>query len=434
MRQILRLRAVVTVSTLILAWFASSCNNKQTPDEETSSIVAVKLGRVSQRDLDVSVAAPAAIFPREQASIAARVTAPIRSLRVKKGDMVSAGQMLALLDSRDTEAQREDARAQLTDAEIGFQKTQSGTVPADLDRVRGQLDIAQSSLAQAQKNYDRRAQLFSEGVIPNRDLLQAQTDLAQAKTNADVTKRAFDLMKNQTGTRDIRSAEARVNSAKARLHLANAQLQFTELRAPFPGTITEQMMYPGDMANPGAPLFQIMDLSTVTARAQVPEREALDVRKGQTCSFTAADNPQLKATGRLTVVNRAVDPQRRTIETWCEINNTRLLLRGNVYGELSISTNHFTGVTAIPSTAIQFVEGTRNGTVLVVDKQMTAHIRSVEGGQVSDGSVPIFKGLSPGELVVIEGGYGLPDNTKVRSTDAPDSVPVSEQKADSGKQ
>ena len=109
------------------------------------------------------------------------MTAPIRELRVKKGDSVHAGEMLAVLDNRDTQAQLEDAHAQLADAEANLQKTVSGTVPGDIERARGQLDMTQAALSQAQKNYERRSQLFKEGVIPNRDLLQAQTDLAQAR-------------------------------------------------------------------------------------------------------------------------------------------------------------------------------------------------------------------------------------------------------------
>jgi multidrug efflux pump subunit AcrA (membrane-fusion protein) len=397
----------------------AGCGGAAKEEEPAKPTVNVKLGKAAQKTLDITVTAPANIFPHAQASIASRVTAPIRNLRVKKGDTVTSGQVLAELDNRDAVAQREDARAQLADAEATLQKMQSGTVPADIDRARGQLEIAQAALNQTQKNYDRRSQLFKQGAIPNRDLLQAETELAQAKTNADVSKRALDLLQNQTSGHDIRSAQARLDSAKAKLDLAETQLQFTDIRAPSGGIITDQMMYPGDMANPGNPIFQIMDLSTVTARAQIPDTSAAAVRDGETCVFTPADHSETTFRGRITVVNRAVDPQRRTVEAWCEIANGDRKLQGNVFGSVTITTGHLANATVVPLSAVQFNEGTRTGSLLVVDSSQVAHLRNIEAGDTVGSVVPILKGVAPGETVVVEGGYGLPDKTQVQSANAP---------------
>jgi multidrug efflux pump subunit AcrA (membrane-fusion protein) len=109
--------------------------------------------------LRLSSQAPATIFPREQASIAARVTARILRLNAKKRDYVKAGQTLALLENRDLIAQRDSARASVTDAEASLQKVKGGTLPAEIEHARGQVTIARAALNQAQKNYDRRKDL-----------------------------------------------------------------------------------------------------------------------------------------------------------------------------------------------------------------------------------------------------------------------------------
>lgn len=400
---------------LLCSIFLCSCGGTAKEEEAPKPVVSVKIGKVEQKTLEVTVQAPATVFPRSQAAIASRVTAPIRALRVKKGDTITSGQVLAELDNRDAIAQREDATAQLADAEATLQKTQAGTVPADLDRARGQVEMAQAALNQAQKNYDRRSQLFQQGAIPNRDLLQSETDLAQAKTTAEVAKRALDLLQSQTTGRDIRSAQARADSARAKLALAETQLQFTEIRAPFAGTITDQTMYPGDMANPGGPIFQIMDLGVVIARAQIPEQSAQAVRAGQPCTFSPADNSSAIFHGKMTVLNRAVDPQRRTVEAWCEIPNGDRKLQGNVFGSVTITTGRLADAIVVPLSAVQFNEGTRKGAVLVVDAAMIAHTREIEAGDTVGDVVPVTSGLQPGETVVVEGGYGLPDKTQVQT-------------------
>jgi multidrug efflux pump subunit AcrA (membrane-fusion protein) len=377
-------------------------------------VVEVKVAKAEIADLRLSVQAPATIFPREQASIAARVTAHILRLNAKKGDYVKAGQTLALLENRDLVAQRESARAAVTDAEASLQKVKSGTLPAEIERARGQVTIARAALNQAQKNYDRRKDLFDKGAIPQRDLLVSETDLAQAKASFETAQRSLELLEKQSGERDIQIAQSRVEQAKAKLAEINAQLEFTEIRSPFAGVITDQMMYPGDLAKPDAPIFTVMDLSTAVARAQVPEAEGGKVRQGQSCSFTPADARDASFTGRVSVINQAVDPQRRTVEMWCEIPNGRHKLRGGVFGSLSVATGSVSQSVVVPVSAVQFAEGEKKGTVVIVDDKRIAHPKEVEVGEVIEGKAQIIQGLSGGETVIVEGGYGLTDGVEVR--------------------
>jgi HlyD family secretion protein len=383
-------------------------------EETPKPVVAVKVARAEVADLKLSVRAPATIFPREQANIAARITAPIRTLRVRKGDSVSAGQVLATLENRDILAQRAEAAAALVDAQASLQKISAGTLPTDVERARGQLVGAEAALDKAQKVYDRRAELFKQGAIPNRDLLVSQTELAQAKAAYDVAKKSLELLENQSRDKDIRIAESRVEQAKAKLAQTEAQLQFAELRSPFAGSITEQFLYPGDMAKPEAPAFTVMDLTVAIARAQVPEAQTGQVRIGQACSFASVDASSGPSGGRVIVVNKAVDPARRTVEVWCEIPNSGRRLRASVFGELTVATGVVTKAVVVPQSAVQFAEGTRKGSVLVVDQKHVAHKKDVEAGAVTEGKVQIEQGISPGESVIVEGGYGLPDGTEVR--------------------
>jgi len=379
--------------------------------------VDVKTARAELGDVRLSVRGPATIFPKQQASIAARLTAPIRRILVHKGDAVKAGQVLAELEDSDLIAQRDEAAAAANDAEAGLQKITSGTLPADLERARGDVAIAEARLNQAQKLYDRRSELFAEGAIPNRDLLNSETDLTQAKVAYDVAKRSLDLLTNQSQEQDIRIARSRLEQANARLSLLNAQLQFTRIQCPFDGTVVEQNMYAGDMAKPDVPIFTVIDLSVAIARIQIPESQAEPIRTGHECVFIPADSPGLEYSGRSSVVSRTVDPARRTVEVWCEIQHPDARLRSGVFGDASVFTGTVTNSVLVPLPAVQFVEGTRRGSVMVVDGENTAHTRAVETGEIFEGKVQIVKGLDSGERVIIEGGYGLPDGTGVRQAE-----------------
>jgi HlyD family secretion protein len=387
------------------------CAKKEEPEEKP--VVAVKVAKAELSDLPLTVTAPATIFPREQANIAARLAAPIRELRVKKGDAIKTGQVLALLENRDVLAQRQEAESALADAQANLQKMTGGSIPTEIGRAEGQVATTKAALDQAQKNFDRRQALFQQGAIPNRDLLQSQTELATAKANYEVAVRALELLRGQSREADINSAKARVGQAEAKLANVRANLQFMELRAPFNGTVTEQFQYPGDMAQPSSPVYTVMDLSTVTARAQVPEANARGLKQGQACEFTSGDTPASSVPGRITVINRAVDPQRRTVEVWCHIDRPPAALRAGVFGNVVIHTGQISQAVTVPLSAVQLQEGTSNGEAFVVDSQRIAHKREVEIGETSNGRIEIRKGVGAGELVIIEGGYGLPDKTEV---------------------
>lgn len=399
----------VWVFTLLLCLCA--CPKKEEEEAKPKPLVAVKVAKAEMADIRLAIKAPASLWPREQANISARITASIRELRVHKGDTVAKDQVLVILENRDLIAQREEAAAAVTDAEANLQKTTGGSLPTDIEHARGQVETTAAALDQAQKVYDRRAELFKQGAIPGRDLQQSQTDLAQAKTNAEVAKKSLDLLRTQSGEKDIAIARSKVAQALAHLNAAQAQLQFTELRSPFAGTVTEQLQYPGDMAQPGSPTLTVMDLSLVNARAQVPEDQVARIRIGQACEFVSGDAPQ-PAAGQVTLINKAVDAQRRTVEVWCQISNPGNRLRANVFGEVSFLVGNSSGV-AVPQPAVQFNEGTHTGIVMVVDDKKIAHKREIEAGEVRDGKVQISKGVKAGEMVIVEGAYGLPDGTEV---------------------
>jgi HlyD family secretion protein len=177
------------ISLFSLMVFLAGCAHKE-EDPPNKPVVAVKLARAERADLRISVRAPATVFAREQANVGARITAPIRELRARKGDSVSAGQVLAVLDNRDLIAQREEALASVTDAQANLQKMSAGTLPTDIERARGQLISAEAALNQAQKYYQRRSELFKQGAIPGRELLASETELAQAKSAYEVAKRS----------------------------------------------------------------------------------------------------------------------------------------------------------------------------------------------------------------------------------------------------
>ena len=109
-----------------------------------------------------------------------------------------------------------------------------------------------------------------------------------------------------------------------------------------------------------------------------------------------------------------MDTARRTIEVWCEISHPVSELRAGAFGNATIITGMTPKSVLVPLPAVQFQEGTRSGFVMVIDDKHAARKRQVETGEIANNMVPIIKGVNAGELVIVEGGYWLPEGTAVR--------------------
>lgn len=387
-------------------------------DADKKVIVNVSVQRAAAKDVPLVVSAPATIFGKSEAHISARITASVQQVLVHKGEPVKAGQALAVLDRRDLEAQHADAVASMQNSEAALERTEHASIPLQLTQARGDLAAKKAALDLAQQVFERRKQLFAEGAISGRDLQTSEAALAQAQANFDAAQTNLDAVEKHTSAEDLRTAKNNLAQSQARESLAAANLSFAELRSPFAGTVTEQLIFPGDLASPGTQMFTVADMSSAVARAQVDADQVTGVKVGQACSFSNNDGIGTPSQGKITVVNQAVDPARRTVEVWCEIPNRDGALKSGFFGSVNISVGKAPQAVVIPSSAIEFEEGTQTGKVYVVDGGNIAHLRKVTAAPIDDHEVRVLSGVHAGELVVTAGEYGLPDNTQVNPAGA----------------
>ena len=406
-----------TPFVLVLACLvAAGCRSG---DDQAAKVVAnVSVAKAASKDVPLVVSAPATVFGKSEAHISARITASIQKVLVHKGEPVKAEQVLAVLDQRDLQAEQVDAAAGAQSAEASLQRMEHATIPLQVTQARGDLAAKKAALSLATKVYERRKKLLAEGAISVRELEMSQAELAQAQANFDAAQVNLEAVESHTSIEDLQMAKNALAQSRARESLAAANLSFAEIRSPFTGTVTDQLVFPGDLANPGTQMFTIADMSAAVARAQVDPDQISMVRIGQSCAFQTNNGEGLARQGRISTINQAVDPARRTVEVWCEIPNRDGALKSGLFGSVAISVGTAPHAIVIPASAIEFEEGTQNGKVYVVDDQRIAHIRKVSAVQISDSEVHVLSGLSAGELVITQGEYGLPDDTHINPVGA----------------
>jgi RND family efflux transporter MFP subunit len=215
-----------------------------------------------------------------------------------------------------------------------------------------------------------------------------------------------------------KAAAGQLASAQGKYQGATAQLSYTEIHSPIDGVVTDRPNYPGETPPQGIPLLTVMDISSVIARAHIPQNQAALLKPGNAATISTPESGPIPA--KVTIVSPALDPGSTTVEVWIEAANKSGALRPGSTVQARIVARTIENATTIPAAALlKTPEGAT--TVMVVGNDGRAHQTEVEVGARNGDVVQITKGLNSGLKVVTTGAYGLPDNTQVKTASADES-------------
>src|SRR6185312_7163945 len=283
--------------------------------------------------------------------------------------------------------------------------------PEDLKKSELDLKTAQEALDAEQKLYDSREALFNQGALPRKELDQARVSLVQAKAQYQLANQHYAAALAIGKPQGEKSATGQLTSAKGKFEGAAAQLSYTDIRSPIDGVVTDRPLYPGETPSAGTALLTIMDTSSVIAKAHIPQDDAAILKIGDPATITAPGD--FKATGKVTLISPALDPNSTTVEVWIEAPNPSGALRPGKAVNLQIVARVEENAIAVPASAIlKSPEGETK--LMVVSDDGIAQERVVEIGISGGGDVQVTKGLNAGETVIASGAYGLADKTHVK--------------------
>lgn len=404
-------RTLVIVLALLPA-ILSGCKKTADQDEESSAPVAVQAQHPSVGPISEQIAADAILAPLAQAAIAPRISAPIRAEYVQRGAHVRKGQLLISLEDRDLQGSALDSKGAVASAQAAYTTATHATIPEEVQKAQLDVDQARANLEVANRTAEERKRLLREGAIAGRDTDAAIAAAVQAKATYDAAVKHLQSVDNTTRKTDEEAAQGQLTSAQGRLINADAQVNFANLRSPIDGVVTDRPLFPGETAPAGTPVITVMDTSSLLAKLHIAQSSAQKLQVGGSAKvfIPGIDTPQAAT---VSLISPALDPGSTTVEVWLKLPNTD--------GRYKVGTPVHTilqGVTipnAIqlpPAAILPADDGSTN--VLIIAPDNTAKKRSVTIGLRTADKVQILTGVSPSDLVVTEGGYGLDEGSKVK--------------------
>ena len=396
-----------SIGTALALLILAGCSKKE---NEPEPVVMVQAAPVQRATIQQIITADAILFPRDQAAITPKVMAPVKAFYVNRGSPVHRGQLLAVLENRDLAAAEVENKGAYEQAQAAYGLETHSALPEEWQKAELDLKTAKEAYDAEQKVYDSRRMLYEQGAMARKELDASAVSLAQAKAQFEMTQKHLAALES-AGRRDqLKSAKGQLTSAQGKYEGAAAQLAYSEIHSPIDGVVTDRPYYAGETPAPGTPLLTVMDTSAIIARSHIPQSEAASLKVGDAATVTAPDDVHLPA--KVTLVSPALDPNSTTVEVWVEAPNPEGRLRPGTASSVSIIARTLQDAIIVPTSALLKVPD--KGDVVMVVSGNRAHQTPVETGIRDGNRVQITKGLNPGETVIVNGSYGLPDGTEVK--------------------
>lgn len=348
--------------------------------------------QVSVRPLVQTVVATGRVAALSRAQVGSAVTGVVLERRVREGDRVQPGDVLAVLRA-------DDLTAAVREAEAALAQLQQATRP----QAEAALREAEARLAQAGREAKRRRELYQQQMITREALEQA----VQVETVVRSTAEQARLTLRSLGAGSPGEAAARARVASAR-----AQLAKTTIRAEVAGTVLTRNVEPGDLVQPGRVLFEIARDGDTEVLVPLDEKnlEVLAVGQGAMCIADAY--PARPFPARVNFIAPAIDPQRGTVDVRLAVAPAPGFLRQDMTVSVNVETGRRARAIAVPNDALASTDGSHSELWLVADGRVTR--RKVALGLRGLAQTEVTAGLQAGDWVLADARAMLTPGERVR--------------------
>lgn len=338
-------------------------------------LAAVDVATVEPRVLSRALPLSGSIAPFVQATLKSKVGGEVEQLKLREGQDVREGDVIARVDTRNLQAQ--------------------------YDREVAAVEKARADLELARLNRDKNRTLLEQKFISQNTF--EQTESAYAGSVA-----SFKLAE----------AEARV----AKINLDDAVI-----RAPFSGTVAKRLVQPGEKVSPDSEIVTVVDLKQMVLEAAVPAAEIPSVRVGQKVRFRVGGFGERQFEGEVQRINPMTSDGSRAITIYIAVPNADSALKGGMFAQGELMLNATQPVLAVPQRSIRDEAGVSYVYTLRDEKIVRTPV-TLGPRAKGEAYVEVRQGLSAGDRVIVAdiGNDKAGATAKVRQSESTAAVTATE--------
>jgi RND family efflux transporter MFP subunit len=385
-----------------------------------AGFVPVSVATPRRADGPSDLLLPSNIQAIEETAIYARTSGYVRERHVDIGDRVTAGRVLAQIDTPELDQELSQARAALAQTRAGLAQAQANLTQAqaNLQQARASLDQTKANEGFAAMTSDRFSRLEQAELIAHQDADEKRTALATARATTAAAQANVGGMQANVGALEasVSAARANVAASEANVRRLTALQSFQRVEAPFAGIITMRGIDRGALITSGSgqgasPLFRLARTDNLRIFVNVPQTYVRTIVAGQAATVLVPEFPQRAFAGTIASTAGALDATSRTLLTEVRLGNDDGALMPGMYAQVKFSVPPAADVWVVPATAVVTRAGAPQ--VLAVRADGTVRHVGVQLGRDLGQSMEVLSGLSGQERLVVSPPDGLKDGTRV---------------------
>ena len=376
--------------TVTLALTLSACSGSADKKVQASGpTISVGVTKVIKKSLGREITLSSELVPFQEIDVYAKESGYVKKLLVDYGTHVKAGQVIAILEIPELEAQLQEDQAEIKNA------------TNQVTRAQHELTRYQAQYKALHLQYTRLNEVFQSqpGIVAQQEVDDAQGKDLAASSQVDAGQAALD------------AAQSQLSVARAKLGHDQSLFDYSRITAPFPGVVTDRFANLGTLVQAGTtsstqamPIVKLSEDDLFRLVIPVPESYVRFIRVGDPVDVRV---PSLNRTfpGKVARFSAGVREDTRTMHTEVDVKNKDGSLVPGIYAQADLTLEHREDVPTIPLQALNH-EGDKT-TVFVVNKNDQIEDRSVTLGIQTATDAEVVSGLNEGEQVVVSDRGGL---------------------------
>jgi multidrug efflux pump subunit AcrA (membrane-fusion protein) len=401
------------ISLLIIVGCVSEHSNEGDGEAPPETPVPVDVAEAQIRTLHPSVDLVGTLvaIPERTALIAAQCEGQIQQVTVVEGDVVKSGQILVQLDSRQAKAEVKRAEGVVGQRQAILDRLKHGYLPQEIEIARQATRKTKAELEGLRVRVEASAKLRENSEVSDVEFAGLQSALRSVE--ADHASAGARLALLQAGPRpeEIAEAESQLATAQADLARARLSLAFCDTTSPIDGVVTRLTALQGMNVVPADQLATVVDRSELFVRLRVPSTYLSSIKPGVEVEVNVGSFEGETVRGHVARLGGEADPNTGDIDAFAVIPNPSGHLRPGLGCRARVWLPQIDHALAVAVSAIADRDGT---TVVSLVRDGRAYETEVAVGVETEGYMEVVGGLSAGDVVIIQGGYGLPDGCPVQ--------------------
>jgi len=437
---------VALVGAILVSRGASSRSSSSPPDSAQGArqgatsgggsgrqrpVPTVAVGYARHVQLPRTLQLTASIGSLKQAVLLPKTSGYLQVVTVRSGDPVRAGQVVAIVDHAQLDAQLAQAQAGLAAAQSAVETARAQVAVARAQRLNQQAQVtsaqanlakAQAQLVDAQRTFARSQTLAQQGAVSQQSLDDAKMQVGSAQAGVDAARAQVtqaeaqvDAARQQEAAAAslVRTQQAQVANQAAQVENARLGLQSATIVAPFGGMVITRALDPGAYVTPGisTPILTIADLDNLDVLVNIAEADLSHVHPGDRTQIHVDAYPDRTFQGAVSRIGGGVDPMTRTAQVEIDVPNPGHLLRPGMYATVQLAAGSQPAL-VVPLSALVTVGG-QHFVWVVTDGKVSQ--QPVTVGQATGVVVEITNGLTDQDVLVFRGTDLVREGQSVRS-------------------